>query len=100
VGASYGVDDIDRQGPCQFAADSPLEGAGFEPSVPLREARGILVMVARFKILSRLARGRSTSLDRLETSREPGERRVRCEPVSRENSSPYVEKPRFPAGAG
>src|SRR5215813_1318968 len=26
------------------------------------------------------------------------ERRVRCEPVSRENSSPYVEKPRFPAG--
>src|SRR5262249_15178315 len=26
------------------------------------------------------------------------QRRVRCEPVSRENSSPYVEKPRFPAG--
>jgi len=26
------------------------------------------------------------------------QRRVRCEPVSRENSSPCVEKPRFPAG--
>src|SRR5262244_1642087 len=27
-------------------------------------------------------------------------RRVRCEPVSRENSPSYVEKPRFPAGVG
>src|SRR5215471_20025473 len=26
------------------------------------------------------------------------QRRVRCEPVSRENSPSYVEKPRFPAG--
>src|SRR5215472_13680520 len=28
----------------------------------------------------------------------PLQRRVRCEPVSRENSPSYVEKPRFPAG--
>ena len=26
------------------------------------------------------------------------QRRVRCEPVSRENSPSYVEKPRLPAG--
>src|SRR5215813_10613152 len=28
------------------------------------------------------------------------QQRVRCEPVSRENSPSYVEKPRFPAGVG
>jgi hypothetical protein len=40
----------------RFAADSALEQAGFEPSVPLTEATDILVLVARFKILSRSAR--------------------------------------------
>ena len=40
----------------EFAADSPLEGDGFEPLVPLTEARDILVLVAKFKILSRSTR--------------------------------------------
>jgi hypothetical protein len=35
--------------PVKFVADSLLEGTGFEPSVPLTEARDILVLVARFK---------------------------------------------------
>jgi hypothetical protein len=47
---------VGRSPESQFATDSPLERAGFEPSVPLTEAREILVLVARFEILSRSAR--------------------------------------------
>src|SRR5438270_373393 len=37
----------------RFVPDSPVEGDGFELPVPLTEARDILVLVAKFKILSR-----------------------------------------------
>jgi hypothetical protein len=39
-----------------FATDSLLEGDGFELPVPLTEARDILVLVTKFKILSRSTR--------------------------------------------
>ena len=57
----------------RFAADAALEGDGFELPVPLTEARDILVLVAKFKILSRSTRCSSASLSRLETSHEPGD---------------------------
>src|SRR6516165_6416035 len=80
-----------------FAADSPLEGDGFEPSVPGTkepvfvvegELRGPNGGSQKGLFLVRYRWFESISL----------RRRVRCEPVSRGNWPSYVEKLRFSAG--